>query len=104
MLRLLFKFSWITIRLSVVTPPHNPDRERLPRDRRAVAEIPTPPAPFAHRPSLVDAMDPNGVRRRDTTKGPPLRVLSLGMSPVGNCVARSEAQRNSITPFQARGC
>jgi hypothetical protein len=24
----------------------------------------------------------NGVRRKDTTKGPPLRILSLGMSVI----------------------
>lgn len=26
-------------------------------------------------------MDSSGVRRKDTTKGPPLRVLSLGENP-----------------------
>jgi hypothetical protein len=45
----------------------------LSPDRSRIVPRQAPPDPV---------MDSYGVRRRDTTKGPPLRVLSLGMYPV----------------------
>ena len=56
------------------------DIQRRPHFARALFLPPSPPSlPLPKAPpQAMDKMTSNGIRRKDTTKGPPLRILSLG--------------------------